>query len=150
MQRCQINEEIERVVRDMKREKAPGVDGITVEVLLKCWDFLGEDCCKVVHNFWKRKKLTRQMLAAIIKLISKGGSREFLKNWRPISLLNVPYKVIAKLLVNRLKTILPDLEDIQQTGFIQGRSIYDNIWALKLVQEKAVREKKPVLSIAAN
>jgi hypothetical protein len=51
------DEEIERVIRDMKKETAPGVDGITAEMLLGCWDFLGGDCCSVIHAFWKKKVL---------------------------------------------------------------------------------------------
>jgi hypothetical protein len=100
------------VVRDMKKEKAPGVDGVTAEMLLSCCDFMGTDLSAVIHEFWKKKKLARSMLAAIIKLILKGGDRQLLKHWRPLSLLNVPYKVIAKLLANRLKKVLPDLVDI--------------------------------------
>ena len=52
--------------------------------------------------------------------------------------------MISKLQANCLKCILPELIDIQQTGFIQGRSIQDNILTLNLVQEKAIREKKPI------
>jgi hypothetical protein len=138
------DEEILRVICAMKKEKAPGIDRITAEMLLSCWDFLGSDCCAVIHEFWRSRKLSKQLIAAIIKLIPKGGAQQFLKKWRPISLLNVPYKVIAKLLANRLKCILPELINIQQTGFIQGRSIQDNILTLKLVQEKVIREKKPI------
>jgi hypothetical protein len=119
--------EILQIVKAMKKEKAPGIDGITSEMLLECWSFLGKDCCAVVHAFWREKQLTRQMIAAVIKLIPKGGARQFLKNWRPLSLLNVPYKVIAKILSNCLKLYLPRLVEIQQTGFIEGRSIQDNI-----------------------
>jgi hypothetical protein len=138
------DEEILRVIRDMKKEKVPGIDGVTAEMLVGCWDFLGNDCYATVHKFWQKKRISKQMIAAIIKLIPKGGERRWLKNWRPISLLNVPYKVIDKLLANRLARILPDFVDIQQTGFIKGRSIHDNILMLKLIQEKAIREKKPV------
>jgi hypothetical protein len=67
-----------------------------------------------------------------------------LKHWRPILLLNVPCKVIAKLIANQLQMILSDLVHIQQTGFIKGRSIHNNILTLKLLQEKAIREKTPV------
>jgi hypothetical protein len=84
------------------------------------------------------------MLAGVIKLIPKGGERYFIKKWRPISLLNMLYKVIAKLLSNRLKLVLPWLVDIQQMGFIEGRSIHDNILTLKMLMEKAIRDKKPV------
>jgi hypothetical protein len=75
------------------------------------------------------------MLSAIIKLIYKGGERDLLKNWRPISLLNVPYKLVAKLIANRLRSILSKLVDTQQTGFMKGRHIQDNILTLKFSQE---------------
>jgi hypothetical protein len=91
------DEEIERVIRDMKKEKSPGIDGVTAEMMLGCWEFLGSDCCAVIHKFWQTKRLLKQLLAAIIKLIPKGGERQLIKHWRPISLLNVPYKVNAKL-----------------------------------------------------
>jgi hypothetical protein len=138
------DKEITQVVDKMKKEKAPSIDGVTAEMLVACWSFLGIECCVVVHSFWKTRKLTRQMIAAMIKLSPKGGERQFIKNWRPISLLNVPYKVSAKLLSNRLKLFLPKLVKIQQTGFIGGRSIQDNILTLKMVQERAIRDKKPI------
>jgi hypothetical protein len=50
---------------------------------------------------------------------------------------------VAKLLANRLKVLLPELVDVQQTGFVQGRHIQDNILAVKLVQEQARRSKNP-------
>jgi hypothetical protein len=136
--------EITQIVQELKKEKAPGIDGITAEMLVACWAFMGKDCCALVHTFWKDKKLTRQMIAAVIKLIPKGGARQLIRNWRPISLLNVTYKIIAKLLSNRIKKVLPRLVGVQQTGFIEGRSIQDNILTLKLVQEKVIREKTPV------
>jgi hypothetical protein len=139
-----------QAIKDMKKEKAPGIDGVTTEMLLKCWDFLGGDCCAIIHDFWTKQKLSKQMLSAKIKLIHKGGEKQFLKHWRPISLLNVPYKIIAKLLADRLKHILPNLVDIQQTGFIQGCSIHDNILTLKLAQEKAIREKRPISMLQIN
>jgi hypothetical protein len=74
-----IEEEILGVIRAMKKEKAPGIDGVTAEMLVGCWDFLGGDCCAIVHEFWQKKRISKQMLSAIIKLIPKGGERRWLK-----------------------------------------------------------------------
>ena len=64
----------------------------------------------------------------IIKLIPKHDSElYFVKNWRPISLLNCDYKIAAKAIANRLKRVLPRLIDHGQTGFLKGRFIGENI-----------------------
>ena len=64
----------------------------------------------------------------IIICLPKGDKpREFLKNWRPISLLNVTYKIGSSCIANRIKTVLPNLINEDQTGFISGRYIGDNL-----------------------
>jgi hypothetical protein len=120
------------------------LDGITAEMLQTCWEFMGPLCIAVVKSFWRTGKLTGQIIAAVIKLIYKGGERSTLKNWRPISLLNCPYKVVAKILATRLKELLPRLVQPQQTGFVHGRHIQDNILAVKLLQERSRKSKSPL------
>jgi hypothetical protein len=119
------------------------LDGITAEMLQTCWDFMSPLCISVVQSFWRTGKLNGQLLAAVIKLIYKGGERSSLKNWRPISLLKCPYKVVAKILANRLKKLLPGLVEPQQTGFVHGRHIQDNILAVQLLQERSRKSKSP-------
>ena len=64
----------------------------------------------------------------IIKLIPKKDAEPyFIKNWRPISLLNCDYKIATKAIANRFKQVLPNLIDIDQTGFLKGRFIGENI-----------------------
>ena len=64
----------------------------------------------------------------VISLIpKKDRSREFLKNWRPLSLLNVDYKILAKALAMRLQKFLPILINEDQTGYVKGRYIGENI-----------------------
>ena len=64
----------------------------------------------------------------IIKLIPKKDSDpSLIKNWHPITLLNSDYKIAAKAIANRIKKVLPDLIDGDQTGFIKGRTIGENI-----------------------
>jgi hypothetical protein len=79
-------EEITNTVFSFKRDKSPGLDGITAEMLQSCWDFVGPLCISVVRSFWKDGLLSRQMQSIVIKLIYKGGERSLIKNWCPISL----------------------------------------------------------------
>ncbi|KAL3689560.1 hypothetical protein R1sor_015869 [Riccia sorocarpa] len=129
--------EIEKVIFGMKTNKAPGLDGLTIEVLQICWDFVGDSCVKLIHTIWAKKKVLPADCMEVIKLIPKGGDRKLLGNWRPISLMSLTYKIVAKLLANRVKIVLPNLVDIQQTGFVQGRHISDNVLSLKIGQEWA-------------
>ena len=51
----------------------------------------------------------------------------YLKNWRPISLLNCDYEIAAKVIASRIKTVLPTIINFDQTGFLKGRSIGENV-----------------------
>ncbi len=64
----------------------------------------------------------------IITLISKSSNHARLNNWRPITLLGNIYKILAKVLVGRLQTILPNIIRPNQTGFVEGRSILNNVF----------------------
>ena len=76
------------------------------------------------YNFGQLSTSQRQ---AITTLIDKKKDRIFLKNWRPISLLNVDYKLLSKTLSNRLTPILSTIIDPNRTGFMKGRNIAENI-----------------------
>ena len=68
-----------------------------------------------------------QRQGIIITIPKRDKPREFLKNWRPISLLNVTYKIGSSCIASRLKLVLPQLINEDQTGFVAGRYIGDNI-----------------------
>ena len=64
----------------------------------------------------------------LVLLLYKGkGERRVRKNWRPISLLNVDYKMYTKILTNRLATVLPILVHPDQTSSVVGRTIQDSL-----------------------
>ena len=72
----------------------------------------------------EKKKLSTSQRQAVIKLIEKKGrDKRFIKNWRPISILNVDYKIIAKTLATRLKETVPKLISFQQTAYVKNRFI---------------------------
>ncbi|KAL3698377.1 hypothetical protein R1sor_012453 [Riccia sorocarpa] len=89
------------------------------------------------QSFWDKKSLVGKDSRGIIKLIPKNDKKHLLKNWRPITLLTMTYKIVANIIALRLKDILPRLIDTQQTGFVTGRNIIDNILSLRLGQEWA-------------
>ncbi|KAL3675635.1 hypothetical protein R1sor_025583 [Riccia sorocarpa] len=119
----------------MKTNKAPGADGLTIEIVRTCWEWVGDECVKMVRAVWVNKRILRADCEGLIKLIHKGGERKDLGNWRPISLMTLIYKIISKLLANRVRIVIPKLIDKQQTGFVMGRRITDNVLSVKLGQE---------------
>ncbi|KAL3695821.1 hypothetical protein R1sor_009897 [Riccia sorocarpa] len=131
------DEFITRIVMEMPKEKSPGIDGVMVEILTIGWEFMREDCFSMVQSFWDKKRLVGKDSRRIIKLIPKNDRKHLLKNWRPITLLTMTYKIVAKIIAVRLKSILPRLIDTQQTGFVAGRNIIHNILSLRLGQEWA-------------
>ncbi len=70
---------------------------------------------------------------SLLCFLKNAKSRHFLKNWRPISLLNTDYKIIAKLIENRLKIVLPVLINNDQTGYLKNRYIGENIRLLQAI-----------------
>ncbi|KAL3675490.1 hypothetical protein R1sor_025438 [Riccia sorocarpa] len=118
--------EVEEVVFSMAKYKAPGFDGLTVDVVKVCWDFVGDDCVNMVHTIWAKKRVLRSDCQSLIKLLPKSGEKKMLNNWRPISLMNLSYKIISKILAVRVRSVLPQLVDEQQSGFIRGSWFKDS------------------------
>ena len=95
------------VVNEMKNTKSPGSDGYPVEFLKHFWDQVGPIIVDCFNYCFEKGCLTDEQRRGIISLIPKEGKNNlFLKNWRPITLLNVDYKVASKAIANRLKNIL--------------------------------------------
>ncbi|KAL3681754.1 hypothetical protein R1sor_024710 [Riccia sorocarpa] len=128
---------ITTIVMEMPKEKSSRIDGVMVEILQIGWEFMREDCLLMVQSFWEKKELIGKDSRGIIKLIPKNDRKHLLKNWRPITLLTMTYKIVAKIIAVRLKGMLPGIIDTQQTGFVAGRNIIDNILSLRLGQEWA-------------
>jgi hypothetical protein len=129
-----------------KAIKAPGLDGVTVDAVCLCWHFVGDLCYKAVKAFWN-DFITSLDSGSVIKLIHKGSQRDLLTNWRPVSLVTIMYKIVAKLIAGGLKLVIPRLVEAQQKGFVSGRLIQDNILGFKLAQE-FVKDRKLVQGLA--
>ncbi|KAL3675030.1 hypothetical protein R1sor_024978 [Riccia sorocarpa] len=94
-------------------------------------------------RFWRGKSLGKKSVTAVVKLLPKSEEKQFLRNWRPISLLPIIYKIAARILSTRIKRLISTLVDEEQAGFVDGRFITYNVLCLRLSQELAEERKHP-------
>ena len=135
----------------MKLGKAPGNDGLPVEFYRTFW----QEICKKLYELYQSRVhqggLNRTACQGIISLLPKGNKdTKMLKNWRSLTLLNLDYKILAKIMATRLKKILPKLIGPQQTGFMEKRLISDNIVRTMEVIAYANSTKKRQLIITVD
>ena len=121
--------------------KAPGDDGFQPLFYQKFWDVVGPSLCCMVLKAFRDKSLPQGINHTLIKLIPKVPHPESLTQLRPISLCNVSYKTITKVIVDRLKTLLPTIIAPTQCSFVPGRQIIDNIVIMQEVIHSMRRKK---------
>ena len=119
-----LEKEIFDALKNMQNNKSPGNDGLTKEFFECFWDDLKKPFIDCIKEAKLEQELSVSQRQAIIKLIEKKGKdKRFIKNWRPISLLNIDYKIISKVFSNRLKNVIPSLISFEQTAYVQNRTI---------------------------
>ena len=142
-------EEASEVLKNMKNGKSPGTDGMTVDFFKFFWKDLGQLVIRSLNEGFRTGKMSITQREGLIVCIPKGDRpREFLKNWRPISLLNVVYKIGSSCIANRIKSVLPDLINEDQTGFVPGRYIGDNLRLLYDIIHYLKNENQPGLLVS--
>ena len=120
-------EEIEIAIKQMENNKAPGPDGLTKEFFQAFSSELIPIMKSVFSTVYDHGSLCQSQKLSYISLLCKNTNEpQFCKNYRPISLLNVDYKILSKVLCNRLRPFLTDIIHPDQTCSIPGRSIFDN------------------------
>ncbi|XP_058732732.1 uncharacterized protein LOC131604303 [Vicia villosa] len=135
-------EEIKEVVSEFDENKSPGPDGYNFNFIRKCWHFLEEEVYKFVVEFSSKANLPKAVSASFLALVPKADNPQFLGEYRPIRLVGCLYKIIAKLLANRLKKVVGKLVSQTQTAFIPGRQIQDGVLVLNEVLDYAKRFKR--------
>ena len=120
-------EEIKAALFQMGPTKAPGPYGMNAIFYQKFWHIVGDDVIAAVLDFLNSGNMNFELNYTNIVLIPRNKSPERMSDYRPISLCNIIYKIIFKIMANRLKHILPNLISLTQSAFVPGRLITDNV-----------------------
>lgn len=126
---CSVPDDLEiwRAVRSLGSTKAPGRMVLQPYFIRKYWGVVKMEVIKIVRSFFENEYLLRQMNCLNIVLIPNLENPSSIGQFRPISLCNVNYKIISKILSFRLNVVLPKLIFGNQNAFVSGPSIQENI-----------------------
>ncbi|GJZ02027.1 RNA-directed DNA polymerase, eukaryota, reverse transcriptase zinc-binding domain protein [Tanacetum coccineum] len=112
---------------DINSLKASGPDGYTSCFFKKAWSLIGKDVCMAIREFFSKGKLLKEVNTTLVALVPKVDTPNQISDFRRIACCNVLYKCISKILTNRMKNGLSKVVSINQSAFIPGRHIQDNI-----------------------
>ena len=128
----------------MAKRKTPGLHGLPAEFYLKFWHVLGQDLVDVLNSCYAAGSLTLSQRRGIISLSFKKGDGLDMQNWRPISLLNVDYKLAVRAIAARLLKVIHLVVAEKQTCGVPGRCIGENVTFLRDVVSYATMFDSPV------
>ncbi|GJW69692.1 RNA-directed DNA polymerase, eukaryota [Tanacetum coccineum] len=123
-------------------ERCVSRDAFTFEFFKKYWDFIGPDFCEAVEYFFVNGSFSKGCNSSFVALIPKVMDAKFVNDFRPISLIGCVYKVITKVLANRLASVIADLVSDTQSAFVAGRQILDGPFILNEILHWCKRKKK--------
>ncbi|GKB41011.1 RNA-directed DNA polymerase, eukaryota [Tanacetum coccineum] len=135
-------QEIKRAVWDCGIDKSPGPDGVTFGFIRRYWSLIEKDVVAAVQHFFTSGNFPKGCNASFIALIPKIPDAKLVKDFRPISLIGSLYKIIAKILANRLVGVLGDLVSEVQSAFVADRQILDGPLILNEVLQWCKAKKK--------
>ena len=119
--------ELSEVLKNTKNDKSPGSDGFTIEFFKFFWIDLGLFVLRHINYSYECSEMSTTQKTGVITLIPKQDKDKlYLKNWRPITLLNSIYKLASACIANRIKNVLSNLISKDQTGFVKNRYIGEN------------------------
>ncbi len=141
--------EVLEALKEMKNGSSPGCDGLSTEFIKFFWNNIKNIIVPSFNNSFTKGSLSNSQQKATIILIHKGKNltRSDLNNWRPISLTNSDYKLLAKCLARRLCCVIDSLVHVDQVGYIKGRKVSSLLRLVDDVIEMLNRTNKPGLIV---
>ncbi|GJR54181.1 hypothetical protein Tco_1404702 [Tanacetum coccineum] len=124
-------------------ERAPRPDGFSSAFFKKGWDIVGLNVCHAIRDFFVNGRLLKEINHTFIALIPKVSTPLKINDYRPISCCNVIYKCISKILTNRIIDGIKEVVSDNQSAFVPGRRISDNILITQELMHNYHRNRGP-------
>lgn len=110
-------EEIKDTVWSYNGNKSPGPDGLNFNFIKRMWPILKDDICELVSEFHSKGRFVTSSNASFIMLIPKKENPTSLTNYCPTSLIGCMYKIVSKLLANRMRKVIDSIISLNQSAF---------------------------------
>jgi hypothetical protein len=117
--------EIKSAVFALNRDSAPGPDGFGAYFFQHYWEIIKHDVIQAVLEFFTTSWILPGFNSNIIALLPKSPNASSIDQYRPIAMANFKFKIISKIIADRLASLMPNLISMEQKGFIHGRDIKD-------------------------
>lgn len=138
--------EIEQTLKAFAKDKAPGPDGWPVELYLHFFKLMGDELLELVKYSMKNSYIPGGLNSTFVTLIPKKDKPATFGDFRPIALCNLLYKLISKIIADRLKRALSTHISEEQFGFLEGRQIHDAIGITQeLIHSIKIHKRKAML-----
>ena len=141
-------EEATKALRNMNNGSSPGPDGLSTEFYKIFWKEIGNTVIRSFNQSFNTGSLSFTQTSAILTLIHKGKElpKNKLQNWRPISLTNADYKLLARCLSNRVSNVIDSIISEDQVGYIKGRNVSTTLRTIDdLVEYWNLKDKPGIL-----
>ena len=142
-------EEFFDAVMTLKSNKVPGLDGLTIKFYRKFSKYIADPLIDMFMFSFENRLLPELVRQGLISLLpKKSKDTRYVKNMRPLTLLNNDYKILAKAIDNRLREVLPNIIGPNQTGFVKGRKISHNVRKSIDIIDYAIKEWVPMILLS--
>jgi hypothetical protein len=136
-------EEVTQVLKDLEGDKAPGPDGFTMAFFHHCWHVIQDDVMGFFEEVYEHGKFESSLNATFLALIPKKNDAMNIKDFRPISLIGSVYKLLSKVLANRLREVLDSLISESQNAFVGGRQMLDSVLIANECLDSRLKRNQP-------